>query len=145
MLRDVPKFWIAVLALLGIACTTYSVVGIYYIRLEQRRQAGMQEVMASAQPIITALRTYQKRYGKPPENLQALQQPFPQPGTMAKNGWEYSPRDMEWTLAISVSADYTQNWSGGDIFRYCSDGKSFAGGDGGELERIGEWGYSTYF
>ena len=144
MLRDVPKFWIAVLALLGIACTTYSVVGIYSIRLEQRRQVEIQEVMGRAQPIIAAIRTYQKRYGKPPENLHALHQPLPEPGPMAKNGWQYSPGNTDWTLAISVSADYIQNWGGYDMFRYCSDGKYLAGGDNGELERIGEWGYSTY-
>ncbi|WP_309713146.1 hypothetical protein [Armatimonas sp.] len=141
MLRRVPHSWILVMVLLGIAFTLGSVVHTQKARSEQRRQAGMQEVIANAQPVIAAIHAYQKRHKKPPKTLESLDKSFPQPGPMAKNGWDYGYEKDKWTLAVSVNSEYTPNSGFGDTFVYRSDGQYEREAYGGILERFGEWGY----
>ena len=144
MLRRVPKFWTLALVLVGIVFIIVSMVRVQKARYEQRRQAGMREVITNAQPVIAAIRAYEKQHNKPPETLEALHKPLPQPGPMAKKGWEYSVFDRLWILKIAVNKEYTPNngfLTFGDTFVYRSDGQYEREAYGGILERFGEWGY----
>ncbi|WP_309713143.1 hypothetical protein [Armatimonas sp.] len=107
MLHRVPHSWTLALVLVGIVFSIGFTVSTQRVRSEQRRQAGMREVIANAQPVIAAIRAYAKQHGKPPESLESLKKPLPQPGPMAKNGWTYTPYDTSWTLAIAVNQGYT--------------------------------------
>jgi hypothetical protein len=144
MLRRVPHSLTLALLLVGIGFTLVSTMHVRKTRYEQRRQAGMQGVIANAQPVIAAIRAYEKQHGKPPETLAALHKPLPQPGPMAKKGWEYSVFDRLWILKIAVNKEYTPNngfLTFGDTFVYRSDGQYERAAYGGILERFGEWGY----
>jgi hypothetical protein len=146
MLRDVPKFWIAILGIFGYTLTFGPLILGYQARCdayyEQRRQAGMHEIMANAKPVIAAIRAYEKQHGKPPLELDDLSPSFPWPGALARYGWEYSAYNKGWSLTVTLSTDDI----GIGIFRrnrfvYYSDGQYPHDGDMGRLERVGEWGY----
>ncbi len=146
MLRNIPTLWLNVLKTTGaiILLTTSCASGFSLRRThyEQKRQGGMREVVANAQPVIAAIRTYEKQHSKPPESLEALKQPFSSPGMMAKRGWRYTLLDKDrWALSVSVKNDYTPNIGFGDTFVYRSNGQYERAAYGGILERFGEWGY----
>jgi hypothetical protein len=143
MLRDVPKFWIALLGIFG-GTLMFGPPAINHRNAfyEQRRQTGMHEVVKNAQPVIAAIRAYEKQHGKPPESLEVLHKTIPSPGPMAKYGWSYEADKGVWTLAVSVNPAYTTKFFlSGDTFVYHSDGQYKREAYGGILERFGAWGY----
>jgi hypothetical protein len=145
MLRNIPTFWLSALKTTGavILLTTSCASGfaLYRNHYEGKRQAGMRDVVVNAQPVLAAIRAYEKQHKKPPETLEALKNPLSSPGPMAEKGWEYSVFDRLWTLKVSVKKNYTPNLGFGDTFVYHSDGQYERAAYGGILERFGEWGY----
>ena len=145
MLRNIPTLWLNVLGAIGAFLCIGMGLQMYlqrrHVQYEQKRQPGMREVVANAQPVIAAIRAYEKQQKKPPETLEVLNSPLPKPGPMAKHDWEYSREAAQWTLAISVNREYTPNLGFGDTFVYRSDGQYEREAYGGILERFGEWGY----
>ena len=145
MLRNIPTLWVNVLGGIGAFLCIGMSWQVYaqhrHAQYEQKRQAGMREVVANAQPVIAAVRAYEKQHKKPPETLEVLKKTFPGPGPMATQGWEYSREAAKWTLAVSVNRTYTSNWGFGDTFVYRSDGQYEREAYGGILERFAEWGY----
>lgn len=114
------------------------------------RQAGIRETMARAEPLVAAIRAYEKREGKPPESLTALRLTVPPAGAMAEQrldtvqGWDYrttSHASEHWALLVWVRRDHTPNMGFGDCFAYHSDGSYPKHAYGGVLERVGAWGY----
>lgn len=150
MLRNIPTLWVNVLGGIGAFLCIGMSWQVYaqhrHAQYEQKRQAGMREVVANARPVIAAVRAYEKQHKKPPETLEVLKKTFPKPGPMAERSWEYHIEEKEklWTLAVSVNREYTPNngiLTFGDTFVYRSDGQYEREAYGGILERFGEWGY----
>lgn len=149
MLRTISTLWLTVLLSVGIFLSIGVSVQRYQKNrrayYEQRRLVGMREVVARAEPLITAIRAYEKEHHKPPANLEALGIALPPLGPIASKGWEYSLEETSsWTLAISVDTEYTPNngiLSFGDTFAYHSNGRYPHDAYGGTLERFGAWGY----
>jgi hypothetical protein len=150
MLRNVPTLWLNVLSGIGVFLCAGALFQGYQTNrrahYERQRQLGMRQVVANAQPVIAAIRAYEKQHKKPPETLEILKKTFPKPGPMAERSWEYHIEEKEklWTLEVSVNPEYTPNngfLTFGDTFVYRSDGQYEREAYGGILERFGEWGY----
>lgn len=117
---------------------------------EVRRQAGMRETMARAEPLLAAIRAYEKRHGKPPENLSDLKLTVVPAGPLADErmdtvrGWDYrpsGPATESWVLLVWVRRDHTPNLGFGDCFAFHADQRYPEHLYGGVLERVGAWGY----
>ncbi|WP_395094879.1 hypothetical protein [Armatimonas sp.] len=112
MLRNIPTLWLNVLSGIGVFLCAGALFQGYQTnrraRYEQQRQIGMRQVVANAQPVIAAIRAYEKQHKKPLAKLEELEEEkktLPTPGPMAESGhWDYGIEEggKYWTLAIAL-------------------------------------------
>lgn len=154
MYRPPRAYTAEILASLGLAVLVCVSVGGWVRQDRQvregRRRAGMREVIARAEPLLAAIQSYEKRHGKPPENLGDLKIPVLSAGPLAEQrmdtvrGWDYRPSSNgteRWALLVWVRRDQTPNLGFGDCFAYHADQRYPEHLYGGVLERVGKWGY----
>ena len=123
-------------------------------RLWQDRLLQLQAAASGAAPLITSIRAFSIKNGRPPATLAAIPAPPPPPTAVAETpAWSYgvpgqvggpptTPSDR-WALGFRVKRDFCTRCglSFGDTFVYHSDGVYPKHLYGGVLERVGAWGY----
>lgn len=112
------------------------------------RHDGFVRLAQRSRPLVSAIRQFEAKYGKPPADLQSLVPEFlpevPGTGIGAYPDYEYTvvsePGDFEgnpWALTVRTSSGL-MNW---DIFLYLPNQNYQKTGYSGLLERIEDWAY----
>lgn len=127
------------------------------------RKQALSDTIASARPVIEAIREYARDHGHPPSALADLVPKYmpqvPTPKGPTRHGWVYwgggdvkqgighmhtmDPEAGEWAIGIAVERGFNFElfYSLGDYFVYHPPGRYSKHAYGGVLERVNEWGY----
>jgi hypothetical protein len=171
-LIGLPLFAVAqgfvLLGLLGffpdIACSSYrpraAECGLFFLLLvggwilgvrfaHETRMAGMKSFTVRAEPLIEAVRQYERNHGAPPESLQSLVPTYlpeiPSTGMGAYPNYGYVTgaecrnryRENPWALTVATPIALVN----GDQMLYFPRQNYPEDGYGGSLERVREWAY----
>ena len=136
------------------------IIGAERMRWEYRKRE-LHNTVASAQPIILAIKMYEIENGKPPEALNDLVPLYlssvPRPAGPSSGDWQYwlhdkpalkwrktykDPLAGPWALGIAVRKHF-RRWplDYGDYFVYHPSGQYSKRAYGGSVEVICGWGY----
>jgi hypothetical protein len=132
-----------------LACILYLIVGMAGIRLTADvRHNAFVDLAQRSRPLVTAIKQFETKYGKPPSNLEQLIPEFlsavPGTGIGASPNYEYivvtdksNYEANPWILQISTPSGL-MNW---DVFLYFPKQNYPEVGYGGVFEPIEDWAY----
>ena len=158
---------IAIALFIGLFCILFALPLLYIPwrrnHREQMRARDLPITIKNAEPIIMAIKRYEKEKGKPPPSLESLIpyyiERIPDAGPVAKNGWHYQTDEDTtkqkagatvsvdkiaegWALFVWVRDEFSPNvWGFGDVFVYHPSGKYANQDYGGGLVPFRNWGY----